>query len=143
MIIIPHIYYYNTLSHQVAYPSMWIALGVVAAKEPLDTLQSSRLPPRLLNQCLRDIFTYLLNETPSVILISFIHFADMSSWDFMVNLINISSMALLVVTMEPFHLLQPAKIKSSPNTLRGTYVQLAFFCYFNLFIYSFIYSFIS
>lgn len=100
---------------------MWIALGVVAAKEPLDTLQSSRLPPRLLNQCLRDIFTYLLNETPSVILISFIHFADMSSWDFMVNLINISSMALLVVTMEPFHLLQPAKIKSSPNTLRGTH----------------------
>ena len=101
---------------------MWIALGVVAAKEPLDTLQSSRLPPRLLNQCLRDIFTYLLNETPSVILISFIHFADMLSWDFMVNLINISSMALLVVTMEPFHLLQPAKIKSLPNTLRGAYV---------------------
>ena len=114
---------------------MWIALGVVAAKEPLDTLQSSRLPPRLLNQCLRDIFAYLLNETPSVILISFIHFADMLSWDFMVNLINISSMALLVVTMEPFHLLQPAKIKSLPNTLRGTYVRAnVFSCFFHLFI---------
>jgi hypothetical protein len=123
---------------------MWIALGVVAAKEPLDTLQSSRLPPRLLNQCLRDIFTYLLNETPSVILISFIHFADMSSWDFMVNLINISSMALLVVTMEPFHLLQPAKIKSSPNTLRGKYVRATFLSFlisfFLLFNYYFLFE---
>ena len=60
-----------------------------------------RLPPRLLSQCLREIFSYLFNVCPTVVVMEYAHFADYSSWTVLVNLVNISSLSLVVITMEP------------------------------------------
>ena len=79
----------------------------------------TKLPPRLLNQCLRDIFTYLLSESPTVVVIEQTHFGDLLSWDVIVNLINITSMAMLVIAMEPLQELILAKMAVVSETVRG------------------------
>ena len=98
---------------------MAIALGIESPNKIQNTPQAARLPPRLLNQCLRDIFTFLLCESPLVVLIGSMHFADMLSWDVVVNLVNIPSMAMLVLTMERVVDIELAKIKFAPDNLRG------------------------
>ena len=112
---------------------MWTALGVKPDKRILRKAPvRSKLPPRLLNQCLRDIFTYLLSESPTVVVIEQIHHADVLSWDVIVNLVNISSMALFVITMEPLQDLLMAKTFYLNEAPRGNVQIRTFFFYFAL-----------
>ena len=100
-----------------------------------------KLPPRLLNQCLRDIFTYLLSESPTVVAIEQTHLGDLLSWDVIVNLINITSMAMLVIAMEPLQELILAKMAIVTETVRGMYgvKDLFIYLYIYLSIYLFVY----
>ena len=103
---------------QVAYPAVQISLGIKLNKSK-GTPVPTRLPPRLLNQCLRDVFTYLLCKTPKVVVIESTHFVDMCSWEVLVNFGSVKSLAMFVITMEPLQDLELAKIKLAPDTLRG------------------------
>jgi hypothetical protein len=108
---------------------MSIALGIESPDKIQNTQQASRLPPRLLNQCLRDIFTFLLCESPLVVLVGSMHFADMLSWDVIVNLVNIPSMAMIVLTMERVVDIELAKIKFAPDNLRGKSSETGYFVF--------------
>jgi hypothetical protein len=135
----------HPLSLQVAYPAMSIALGIESPNKIQNTQQAARLPPRLLNQCLRDIFTFLLCESPLVVLVGSMHFADMLSWDVIVNLANIPSMAMIVLTMERVVDIELAKIKFAPDNLRGKSSEIGrldcfFFSFFFIFYSILFYS---
>jgi hypothetical protein len=117
---------------------MSIALGIESPNKIQNTQQAARLPPRLLNQCLRDIFTFLLCESPLVVLVGSMHFADMLSWDVIVNLANIPSMAMIVLTMERVVDIELAKIKFAPDNLRGKSSEIGCLsCFFLLFYFHF------
>lgn len=108
---------------------MMIALGVTCPlNENINSSGSRRntaisifrhnhLPPRLLNQCLRDIFSYLLNWTSVVILLEYAHFADYLTWTVLVELVGIPSLALVVLTMEPLEDLTVGPNYSLPSML--------------------------
>mmetsp|Transcript_27908 Transcript_27908/g.26759 ORF Transcript_27908/g.26759 Transcript_27908/m.26759 type:complete len:1469 (+) Transcript_27908:102-4508(+) len=89
--------------NKVAFPAMWIALGINRNIQELKSqyFKNYNLPSSLLVQCLRDIFSYLFSEVPLVIVLDDIHFADIPSWNIVVNLLDITSKTLLVMTMEP------------------------------------------
>ena len=109
-------------AEKVAYPAMRIALGVTALlsdakpktkksrdkeinpetgeKIPPDPVKPLRLPPKLITQCLRDIFAYLLMEAPIAFVVEHAHYADQPSWDVICNLSGIPSLALGVITMD-------------------------------------------
>lgn len=73
------------------------------------TRKSKRLPPRIINECLKDIFRYLFNEQPVVVVVEHAHFSDYLSWNVLLNLVNVTSRALLVITMVPMKELVVAK----------------------------------
>lgn len=109
-------------AEKVAYPAMRIALGVTAllsdtkpqtkknrdkeinpeTGEPLPEkpVKPLRLPPKLITQCLRDIFAYLLVEAPIAFVVEHAHYADQPSWDVIYSLSGIPSLALGVITMD-------------------------------------------
>jgi hypothetical protein len=76
------------------------------------------------------------------------HFADMLSWDVIVNLANIPSMAMIVLTMERVVDIELAKIKFAPDNLRGKSSEIGlavfpvFFFYFIFIFFLFFSSFL-
>jgi predicted ATPase len=82
---------------------MWIALGIKRDIKKLNSkyFKNYKLPSILLMQCLQDIFTYLFTEMALVIVLDNVHLADHCSWKAIVNIVDITSKTLLVVTMEP------------------------------------------
>ena len=77
----------------------------------------SHLPPRLLNQCLHDIFSYLLNERSIVIILEYAHFADYHTLTVLLDLVDTPSLALVVLTIDPLEDLAVGLNKSFPSML--------------------------
>ena len=67
----------------------------------MKSLRTRKLPKRVLQECLRDIFFHLFSVFPVVVVIENMHLADGSSLEIIVKLIGASCTALLVATMEP------------------------------------------
>lgn len=66
----------------------------------------TNLPPRVLCECLKEIFTYLLNIHPVIITIINGHYIDKLSWNILLNLTGILSYAVFLFTVEPLEVLQ-------------------------------------
>ena len=60
-----------------------------------------KLPKRVLEECLKDIFLHLLNVFPVVIVIENIHLADSVSIETVLMLMGTACRGLIVMTMEP------------------------------------------
>ena len=81
---------------------MRIALGVTCPLYDTDINKIlPHLPPRLINQCLKEIFIYLLNDIQVVICMEYSHNIDKSSWNVLLNLAGITSRALMIYNVGP------------------------------------------
>lgn len=94
---------------------MRIALGVTCPLDNSDNqdYKAPRLPPKLINQCLADVFTYLFNETRVIVAVEYAHYIDTLSWNVLLNLANKPSRALMVFTVSPVdEILSPKQVSS-------------------------------
>lgn len=81
---------------------MRIALGVTCPLYDLDTNKANtRLPPTLINQCLKEIFIYLLSDIQVIISMEYCHNIDLLSWNVLLNLAGITSRALMIYNVGP------------------------------------------
>ena len=81
---------------------MRIALGVTCPLYDTDISKIlPHLPPRLINQCLKEIFIYLLNDIQVVICMEYSHNIDKSSWNVLLNLAGTTSRALIIYNVGP------------------------------------------
>ena len=85
--------------------------------QKVSVFKHNHLPPRLLNQCLHDIFSYLLNERSIVIVLEYAHFADYHTWTVLVDLVDTPSLALVVLTIDPLEDLAHGLNKSFPSMI--------------------------
>jgi hypothetical protein len=120
---------------------MWRALGIDRNIQKLTSqyFKNYNLPSHLLVQCLQDIFTYLFSEVPLVIVLDDIHFADIPSWNIIVNLLDITSKTLLVMTMEPMEVYLYIWV----FVYLYIYMSICIYIYIWVYIYIYIYIFIN
>ena len=104
-------------AEKVAYPAMRIALGITAQLSDSSPVRKTdkqvRLPSKLVTQCLRDIFAYLLMEAPVAFVVEHAHYADQMSWNVVCNLSGAPSLALGVITMDTIEDLE--MLESTPT----------------------------
>ena len=74
-----------------------------------------RLPPKLVSQCLRDVFAHLLMETPTAFVVEHAHYADQASWTVLCDLCGIPSLALGVITMDTIEDLEQEQNSNSSH----------------------------